>query len=186
MYTTSETLLGRLRDPKQQQAWARFVELYTPLLLFWARRHGLEGEDRDDLVQDIFATLVTKLPGFRYERQGSFRSWLRTVAVNKMTDRLRRRKLPIAREDELSAVEAPRNADPFEEEEYRTYLVRRALEVMQAEFEPATWNACWEFVVAGKSASQVASELGTTENAVWIAKCRVIRRLRQELADFLD
>ena len=74
----------------------------------------------------------------------------------------------------------------IEEEEYRRYLVRRALGLMQAEFEPATWKACWEFVVHDRPAAEVAAELGLSVNAVYLAKSRVLRRLRAELRGLLD
>jgi RNA polymerase sigma-70 factor (ECF subfamily) len=74
----------------------------------------------------------------------------------------------------------------FEEAEYRQHLARRALELMQAEFPPATWKACWEVVVAGRPAAEVAAELAISIDSVYAAKSRVLRRLRQELAGLLD
>jgi RNA polymerase sigma-70 factor (ECF subfamily) len=79
MHTTPPSLLERLRQPAEQQAWERFVELYTPLIYYWAHRVGLEGHDAADLVQDVFTVLVQKLPEFHYDPQKSFRSWLHTV-----------------------------------------------------------------------------------------------------------
>jgi RNA polymerase sigma-70 factor (ECF subfamily) len=188
METTSTSLLARLRQPGQAQAWARFVELYTPLLLFWARQCGLQPADAADLVQDVFTTLVQKLPTFTYDRGRTFRGWLRTVALNKWRDRQRRAGIPVAAAGEahLSDVAGPDSPEALWEAEERQHLARRALEVMQAEFEPTTWKACWEFVVEGKPAAEVARQLGISENAVYIAKCRVLRRLRQELEGLLD
>ena len=73
------------------------------------------------------------------------------------------------------------NNDSFAELEYRQYLVNRALEMMQAEFEESTWKACWECVVNDRNGVEVAQELGITANAVYVAKSRVLRRLRNEL-----
>src|SRR5688572_26487239 len=89
--TTSLTLLDALRNAGDEQAWLRFVRLYTPLLYHWARGAGLQQSDAEDLVQDVFELLVRKLPEFRYEQNGSFRSWLRVVALNKWRERCRRR-----------------------------------------------------------------------------------------------
>ena len=83
MNTTSFSLLERLRTPAEQEAWARFVKLYTPLLFRWARGVGLSSEEASDLVQDVLTLLVQKLPEFSYDRQKSFRGWLRTVMLNK-------------------------------------------------------------------------------------------------------
>jgi RNA polymerase sigma-70 factor, ECF subfamily len=187
MHTTPRTLLERLRQADQPGAWERFVELYTPLLMHWARQHGLESHDAEDLVQEVLTLLVQTLPQFTYEPGKSFRSWLRTVTLNKLRDRARRRRLPVAtRGDKLSAVVDSDSEELLTEEEHRQYLARRALEIMRAEFEPTTWRACWEFVVEGRHAAEVAAELGISENAVYIAKCRVLRRLRKELEGLMD
>jgi len=178
--------MERLRKPDEPRAWSRFVELYTPLLFFWCRRLGLSPQDAEDLVQDVFTVLIQKLPEFTYDEQKSFRGWLRKVVLNKWNDRQRRRQLPKASAEEADAhqLTAAENS-PFWEGEHRQFLVRRALELMQAEFEPTTWKAFWAFVVEGKTGSQVAAELGISEGAVYVAKCRVLRRLRQELREFL-
>jgi RNA polymerase sigma-70 factor (ECF subfamily) len=187
MDTTPVSLLERLRQPDPGRAWDRFVELYTPLLLYWARKRGLQPQDAADLVQDVFTVLVQKLPEFTYDRRRSFRNWLRTVLVNKWRDRQRRQTLPVtAGADALAEVAGPDDLEAFWEGEHRRHLLRRALELMQAEFTPATWKACWEFAAEGRPAAEVAAELGVSENAVYIAKSRVFRRLRQELDGLLD
>lgn len=189
MHTTSASLLQQLRQPADEQvtvaAWDRFIKLYTPLLYYWAKRVGLQDTDAADLVQDVFAGLVQKLPEFSYDPGKGFRSWLRTVVLNKWRDRLRRPALPTAGSG-LSEVPDPTGPDEFAEVEYRRYLVKRALELMQAEFSPTTWKACWEHVVAGRPAAEVAAELGIQVGTVYVAKARVLTRLREELAGLLD
>lgn len=188
METTSTSLLQRLREPVDQEAWERFVTLYTPLLNHWARRLGLAGQDTDDLVQDVFTLLVRKMPEFRYDRRQSFRGWLWTVTLNKYRER-RRVHEPVTTTNGaavLAEAAAPEDPQALEKAEYQQYLVGRALRLMQAEFQPTTWQACWELVVAGKPATQVAAELGLGIDAVYAAKSRVLRRLRQELDGLLD
>jgi RNA polymerase sigma-70 factor (ECF subfamily) len=187
MNTTSASLLQRLRQPNQPDAWTRFVKLYTPLLLFWARRLGLQDADASDLLQDVFATLVRKLPEFRYDPQNSFRSWLRTVLLNRWRNRARQR-LPAPLEGDapaLADLAAPED-EAFGEAEYRQHLVARALQLMQAEFPPRMWKACWEHVVAGRPAVEVAAELGIAAGTVYVAKARILSRLREELEGLLD
>src|SRR4051812_1055658 len=87
---TPVSLLQRLRQPGAHRAWERFVELYTPLLYYWSRRMALQPHDAADLVQDVFAVLLLKLPEFRYDDNRSFRGWLRAVTVNKWRERCRR------------------------------------------------------------------------------------------------
>jgi RNA polymerase sigma-70 factor (ECF subfamily) len=188
MDSTSSSLLERLRQPNQAQAWARFVELYTPLLLRWARRAGLPPQDAADFTQEVFALLLQKLPQFTYDPARKFRAWLRTLALNKWRDLNRRRPLPRAAEGDPAVDEVTTEGgfDSFWEAEHRQHLVRRALEVMQAEFQPTTWQACWECVVNDRSAAEVGTQLGLSEGAVYVAKSRVLRKLRQELAGLLD
>ena len=187
MHTTSVSLLERLRQPEQDRAWDRFVELYTPLLLYWARRTGMQSQDAADLVQEVFVTLINKLPDFQYDQAKSFRGWLRTVIMNKWRDRQRQDGGRIAGNAiGLSGAISPSDLEASWDHEQHQQLFRRALEVMKDEFEPATWQACWGMVVDGKSASELAGELHISENAVYIAKCRVLRKLRQELDGFLD
>jgi RNA polymerase sigma-70 factor (ECF subfamily) len=188
MHTTSASLLERLRLPTDQAAWERFVQLYTPLLYYWARHLGLQPNDAADLVQDVLTTLVQKLPEFVYDQHKSFRNWLRTVTLNCWRNNRRRRAVPVldAAAAELADQTSPDPNEAFAEDEYRKHLVGRVLELMRAEFQPGTWKACWEHVVSGRTAAEVAAELGISEGAVYVAKCRVLRRLRQELKGLLD
>lgn len=185
MHTTPHSLLEALRQPDAARSWARFVDLYAPLLHGWAARAGLQESDAADLVQDVFAVLLRKLPGFRHNGSESFRAWLRAVTMNKLRDGKRRAaviaSVPIS--DDPAASDF---ANDYWEREFRDDLVRRAMALMKNDFEPTTWQACWEFVANGRSAADVARQLGISENAVFIAKCRVIRRLRQELRGMWD
>jgi RNA polymerase sigma-70 factor (ECF subfamily) len=188
MNSTPWSLLERLRRTPDEDAWARFVELYTPLLYHWARRLGLQEPDAADLVQEVFAAVVQDLAGFTRRAGKRFRGWLWTVTLNKLRERHRREAARPAAVDggDLAWLGSPDGVEEMEEAEYRQYLVDRALQLMQAEFQPATWKACWEYVVAGRPAEAVAAELGLTVNAVYLAKSRVLRRLRRELDGLLD
>jgi RNA polymerase sigma-70 factor (ECF subfamily) len=182
MNTTSMSLLDRLKQPAAQESWARFVNLYTPLLFYWARRLGLQDSDAADLVQDVFALLVKKLPQLNYNADLSFRGWLRTVMYNQWRKQRAARMHTAAG---LSGVAEPEPSD-LGEVEFRQQLTVRALQLMQAEFQPTTWRACWETVVCGRAGADVARELGISVNAVYLARSRVLRRLRQELKGMLD
>jgi RNA polymerase sigma-70 factor (ECF subfamily) len=184
MHTTSVSLLQRLRQVPDAEAWERFVRLYTPLLFYWARRLGLQDNDAADLVQDVLVILVRKLPEFQYQPGRSFRGWMRTVLMNKWHDQPRR--AAAAPLDSDVQPLAPADAEALEEREYRLYVVGQALRMMAADFEPGTWQACWETVVCGRPAAEVALELGISANAVYLAKARVLSRLRQDLDGLLD
>jgi RNA polymerase sigma-70 factor (ECF subfamily) len=178
--STSITLLQRLKRPDNSAAWERFVALYTPLLFHWLRGAGLNEHDAADLVQDILAKLVVKLPTFEYDPSQSFHGWLRMLALNCRRDFQKRRSPQAAGEAEPEAF-APDPIDSFIDREYRGQLALRALRILQSDFKPQTWQAVWELVVEGRAAPEVARSTGMTIEAVYAAKCRVLARLRQEL-----
>jgi RNA polymerase sigma-70 factor (ECF subfamily) len=188
MTKTPSSLLERLRQSFDPQAWGRFVSLYTPLIYSWGRRVGLQEQDAADLVQEVFVTLLQVLPTFDYDREKSFRRWLRTIALNKWRNSLKQRQQRQLREAG-SAAESVAVADDLEalwEAEYQQELANRALRIMRADFQEKTWRACWETVAVGRPAEDVAAELGLTVGAVYAAKFRVLDRLRCELAGLLD
>jgi len=192
MTSTPVSLLQRLRNLARSEAaagaWSEFVELYTPVLYSWASRLGLQPADAADLVQDVFVILVRKLPEFQYDSGKSFRAWLKTVLMNRWRDGEKRAAVASQHTGHPALAEANvlGQTPELEEAEYRELLVRRALEMMQREFRPATWKACWEQVVQGRSAAEVAGELGLSVNAVYVARSRVLRRLREYLDQLLD
>ena len=188
MDSTSVSLLRRLKTDEREVAWERFVDLYAPLIYHWALRSGVSASDAADCVQDVLAVLVDKLPTFEYDPKKSFRAWLRTVTFNKSRDMFRQNTSPVNRTVSLEPGDAvsPDSIDLFTDEEYQHAVVQRALAIMQAEFEPNTWRACWEHVTSGDSAARIAERLGSTENAVYLAKSRVLRRLREELDGLMD
>ncbi|WP_161967660.1 RNA polymerase sigma factor [Fimbriiglobus ruber] len=183
MLTTSVSLLQRLRRGTDPGDWHRFVRLYTPLLLDWARRAGAQDADAADLVQDVLLILVNKLPAFQYDEDRSFRSWVRTILLNKWRDGRRLLAARLVVQD-LDALPAP--ADDQEEREERQRLVARALDLIRGDFHPHVWRAFWEFFAADRPAAAVAAELGVSVDVVYSAKCRILRRLRQELDGLLD
>lgn len=188
MNTTSASLLERLRHPGEEEAWARFVELYTPLLYFWACRLGLRQEESADLVQEVFTTLVRKMPEFVYDPRRSFRSWLRTILHNKCRDMQRMHKANPLTQQLLvcNGYTDPSYIDTYWESEYREHLVGRALELIQVDFQETTWKSFWAVVVDGRSPRDVAEQYGISVDSVYTAKSRVLRRLRQELQGLLD
>jgi RNA polymerase sigma-70 factor (ECF subfamily) len=190
MHSTPASLLELARNPAEYAARVRFVLLYTPLLAEWSRRHHLQAADAEDLIQDVFAAVFTALPEFRYDPSRSFRAWLKTITLNTLRDR-QRKKAP-----ELFPNAAPQLAeqpDPaanpallFEEEEYRRVVVGRALGLLEQEFAPEALAAFRRTALDGVAPAVAATELGLSVNSVYLARSRVLRRLRELLAGLVE
>jgi RNA polymerase sigma-70 factor (ECF subfamily) len=187
--STSATLLKKLQDSatEAEDAWRRFVKLYTPLLFLWARRAGANEQEAPDLVQEVFVVLAREMRGFRHDPARRFRGWLWTVLVNKWRDRLRQEAVRPASADtgELRRLVVPDSAEELAEEEYRGYLLRRFIDLMQVELPAVEWRACNEHILQGRRAAEVANELGVTVNQVYLARSRILRRFRTELEGLL-
>jgi RNA polymerase sigma factor (sigma-70 family) len=194
MSATSATLLERLRDRADAEAWQRLVDLYSPLLTGWLRRYALQSADVDDLVQEVLATVARETPQFRHSgRPGAFRHWLRTILANRLREFWRARRLrPAATGDSdfaqmLDQLEdADSGLSHLWEQEHDQHVARRLLAMIEPQFAPSTWQAFRRVVLEGARPDAVAEELGLTVNAVFIAKSRVLQRLRQEARDLLD
>ncbi|MCE9529938.1 MAG: sigma-70 family RNA polymerase sigma factor [Planctomycetes bacterium] len=188
MNSTPASLLDRLAGSgrEDRSAWERFVELYTPLMVSWCQQLRMSDADAADFMQEVFLVLIERLPHFKYDPEKSFRAWLKTILMNSWRNHLRRISRAGADQADLDALAESDPALLREESEHRGYLVRRALDLMKQDFEPTTWNACWEFVVHSRPAQDVAAELGITVNAVYLAKSRVLRHLRTELNGLLE
>jgi RNA polymerase sigma-70 factor (ECF subfamily) len=184
--TTSLSLLERLRAGTSPQDWERFVALYTPLLYRWAGQVGAQQADAADLLQEVFLLVYQKLPTFTHQRSGSFRAWMRTALVNRWRDLCRRRaaRPGLVEEDRLDAL--PALDSPAQDNEDFEQLVAQALKLIRPEFQPRTWQAFSEFFLDGQEASSVAQRLGVSVGAVYIAKYRILRRLREELDGLLE
>jgi RNA polymerase sigma-70 factor (ECF subfamily) len=191
---TPLSLLERLRLRADPASWDRLVELYTPLIRSWLRRAGVQPADADDLTQEVLAVLVRELPSFHHDlRRGAFRRWLRTVVLNRLRPFWRARRtqpqaLGSAEEEEVFArLEDPgSDLSRLWDEEHDRHVARRLLELLEPEFEPATWQAFRLLVLEGRPTRDVADSLGLTPNAVRIAKSRVLARFRREAEGLLE
>jgi len=186
MSDTSASLLERLGDRADSEAWQRLIILYTPLIRGWVSRHGIRPPDADDLVQEVLGVVVRELPRFRHNgRVGAFRAWLRAISANCLRRSLRTRRLA---PDAAGGSDFARFLDQLEDpdgelgrlldREHDRHIARRLLEWVEPEFQPTTWRAFRRLVLEGDAASAVAADLGLSINAVLIAKSRVLQRLR--------
>jgi RNA polymerase sigma-70 factor, ECF subfamily len=188
----SSTLLDHLRTGGQE-AWQRLVRLYGPVIYRWCRRSNLAAEDAADVVQDVFSAVLTHLPDFRRDRPGdSFGGWLATITRNKVREHYRRRQGKAEARGGSTAqrqiADIPEQPEPSEESvqpdaQSTACLSRQALEMTRAEFETRTWDAFWRVTVGGESPAHVALDLKMSVPAIYMAKYRVLHRLRQVLGE---
>lgn len=189
MTETSLSLLDRLFRHPDDQSWQRLVDVYTPLLHRWLRRYDtLQAADADDLVQDVFVVVTRELPRFEHHRQpGAFRSWLRTILVNRLRHFWRARQhrpTAVGGSDFLSQLDELEDAasgiSRAWNDEHDRQVIRRLLELTEPRFAPSTWQAFRRQVIDGVVAATVAAELGLSLHSVYAAKSRVLNMLRQQ------
>lgn len=184
---TRLSLLERLRDAGDSRAWEEFVDLYAPLVYRLGRRYGLQDADVADLTQEVLGVATRSLPTFRYDAErGSFRGWLLAVARNLLSRlcRQRQKQLPACGDSAVQALLQQRPAPDENEQwehEYRQRLFECAAELVRDQFRPNTWNAFWRTAVTGEDAATVAGSLGLSVGAVYIARSRVLARVREEI-----
>jgi RNA polymerase sigma-70 factor (ECF subfamily) len=189
---TSTSLLERVQS-HDAAAWQRLIDLYGPLVYHWCRRHQLGPEDRADVFQEVFRAVATHITTFRKDRPGdTFRGWLLTITRSKVLDHFRRQQRQVQAAggsdawQQLAQVPDPAaGQEETDDPDQEHGLIRRALDLLQGEFEDRTWQAFWRAMVEGQAPADVAAALGTSLNAVYKAKSRVLQRLRQELGDLL-
>lgn len=188
--TTSLSLLQRLRQEPDDDAWQRLDRLYRPWILRWLVRQGVPETDAEDLGQEVFSFMHRELPGFDHSgRVGAFRNWIRAITIFNLKAYWRKRINGAARHDD---VDLARLADPDDalerlwDQEHDVALAERLMQLIEPEFSPATWRAFRRQMLDGARADEVSAEMGLSVNAVLIAKSRVLRRLRQEGAGLID
>ncbi len=187
---TQPTLLVRIRDPHDTEAWQRFVDLYGPLIYRFVRQRGLQDADAADLTQEVFQTVARAARRLDYDPgQGTFRGWLYTVTRHKLYDFLERMRDRPAGSGNTSAQrrleEEPSPQD--EEEDWRREHDRQLFHWAAAQVRPAftepTWLAFWRTAVEGRPAQEVADELKMSVGAVYVARSRVLARLTRKIQE---
>ena len=202
MLETRVTLIQRVRNPADTAAWGEFVQLYQPLLQAYVRKRGPGGSDADDIVQDVFTRLVPALARFDLDHaRGRFRTWLWQVTQSVLADWGRRRMVRSKAEHHWGELELSRRrlfdqeavADAVAEKEdtewrqmYQQRILDAALERVRKTTQTSSW-ACFEGrVLTNRPAADIAADLGVTVNAVYINASRVMARVREQCAQYLE
>jgi RNA polymerase sigma factor (sigma-70 family) len=187
--STRPSLLVRLRNPQDEEAWREFVDIYEPLVYRLARQKGFQHADALELSQDVFLAVASAIDRWDPDPgRGKFRSWLFRIARNLMInllDRQRRGPQGAGTTDFRRLLEdqpAPNGDDSvLFDREYRREVFAWAAERIRTEFRDTTWRAFWLTAVEGVPAKQAAKTLDMTIGAVYIARSRVMARLRETI-----
>ena len=170
------------------------MSLYRPLLTSWLRRYDVQASDSDDLMQEVLMAVAKDLPTFDHNgRTGAFRAWLRSIMVNRLRNFWRSRgrqaqaqggsdvQLRLAQLDDPSS-----EMSQLWNQQHDLHVAQQLLQQVEPDFTAQTWAAFTRVAIDGQRADAVAVELGISTNAVFIAKSRVLTRLRREAAGLID
>jgi RNA polymerase sigma-70 factor (ECF subfamily) len=193
MNETRQSLLLRAQTG-ETAAWKDLTDLYRPLILGWLNRQGVPARDLEDLSQEVLLSVVKQLPGFRHSgNRGAFRCWLRTIVCRRTADYWRAIDADSQAQGGSSATAALQHiADPDSElnrqwdVEHDRYVVHCLLDLVEEEFEPVALQAFRRLALDGASGAEAAEELGLSVAAVYVAKSRVLARIRQEAEGLID
>lgn len=183
---TRPSLLLRLRNPRDADAWSMFVETYTPLVYAYCRRRGLQASDVADVTQEVMAQVLRSISGFSYDpERGRFRDWLGAITRTKILRFLSRDgragKGGNAVAEELLRQVADPESDTLWTEGFQARVLEVAMGRARPDFEEATWAIFERSWVGGRTAQEVSQELEVPVESVYVAKSRVLKRLRAEV-----
>jgi RNA polymerase sigma factor (sigma-70 family) len=189
---TSESLLLRVRDPRDRSAWDRFDAIYRPVVYRVARRAGWQHSDAEDLTQRVMVSVAKAIPDWQKDHnKGGFRSWLYQIARNALISTLRtsRRDIAIGGSvflERTQAMESPGgDIERLIDDEHHRSLLRTAAELVRDEFHASSWQAFWLTTLGELSVPEAAEKLQLSTGAVYAARSRILRRL-QEVAQQYD
>lgn len=183
---TRDTLLARLRNPSDLQAWAEFSDLYQPLIFRFALRRGLQEADAQDVTQQVLWAVARAAESWQAaEGNGRFRSWLATVARNATLNLLQRDgknrgsgKSSVW--EFLQTIPTPdEDLEASWKSERRKQIFRAAARTIEPQFSPEIWQLFWRTTVVGEPIEKVAAELGKSLGAAYAGRSRVMAHLRK-------
>lgn len=185
--STPSSLIGLL-EGKNPEGWSRFVQLYSPLIYFWCRNRGLQHADALDLQQNVFRAAVQNFENFHHDRQGdTLRGWLRTITRHKICDWARKKSKEPENLDNAEIQKIVEIAESSVHGEFlpetpdeELLLQRQAVEIVLQAQDPVKQQAFRMLVIDGRTAADVASELGLTRNTVYLVKSKILKRIREE------
>ncbi len=187
---TNESLILRVKDPTDAASWSDFLSIYRPVVIRMACGLGLQHADAEDLAQQVFLSVAKAIEAWEPDaHQPPFRVWLSRITRNAIVNALTRRK-PDTPGGSTSVQEMlrelPDRSDETEQqlmEESRREAIRWATEAIQSEFTEETWAMFWLSSIEGESVAEVARRHNKTPGAVYMARFKVMQRLKEKILD---
>lgn len=185
MNSTRATLLIRIKDPRDTEAWAQFYELYGPLLYRYARARGLGRDDAEDIRSKCYEAIVRQINAFDYEKsRGGFKAWLRTLVNRRVTDLLRKRREPQAASAALRRIpEAGPTPEEAWERQWKRQHLRYCLDQIKGRVSLENFEAFRLHVLEDRTVEEVSDQLGINANRVHKAKSRILKLVRQKMIE---
>jgi RNA polymerase sigma-70 factor (ECF subfamily) len=188
-FATRVTLLGRLRaTPDDPVVWAEFVDWYGRNIHKWCKAWGLQESDAQDVTQEVFLNLSVQMHGFNYDPKGSFRAWLKTLTRRAWQVYAKKQRKAgqgsgdEAELDRLANIKARKDLTQRLEEAFDQELLKEASNLVRLRLQPRTWQAFELLAIQGLSGAEVAKRLDMKVATVFVARSKVQRMLREELA----
>ena len=184
---TRLTLIEKIKDPRDADAWHEFTAIYFPLVFEICRRKGLQHADATDITQEVLSRVASAIESYKHDRTGStFRGWLYCITRNLTVDFFRRRaRDPLATAaspSDLNQIKEPslEESDAFHME-YRKQMFSVVAKSVQSQVAPKTWAVFWKTEIERTDVDATAKELDMTRGAIYVARSRVIAKLRSEV-----
>jgi RNA polymerase sigma-70 factor (ECF subfamily) len=184
---TRFSLIEKIKDPRDAEAWSEFAEIYYPLVFGICRRKGLQHADATDIAQEVLSRVANAVGGYRHDQPGAtFRGWLYRITRNLTVDFFRRKgRDPLAKaapQQDLHEIQEPSLQESQEFHfAFRKHLFMVVAKVVQHQVHPQTWAAFWKTEIEHMDVVEASKELSMTRGAIYVARSRVIAKLRKEI-----
>jgi len=184
---TRFSLIEKIKDPRDAEAWSEFAEIYYPLVFGICRRKGLQHADATDIAQEVLSRVANAVGNYKHDQPGAtFRGWLYRITRNLTVDFFRRQGKDLLAQapvhEDLQQIQEPSLEESQEFHfAFRKHLFTVVAKVVQHQVHPQTWTAFWKTEIEHLDVTQASVELSMTRGAIYVARSRVIAKLRKEI-----
>lgn len=182
---TQVSLIMRIRDREDDSAWRVFVDVYSPLLYGFCRMKGLQASDAADVTQESLIRVTKGIQSFEYDRsKGAFRDWLATIVYNEIRRHVAK---STTNWETIFESDVPDDGTGSQwKEHFQRHVFETALQRCKNHFEQTTWQLFEHSWLKGEAIDQVAEKFSVGSEKIYVARSRVLKRLKTEVANLAD